>query len=259
MQFKYCAVVLCLLSVFALGQNQRAGSAAPARGAVAEVLRLDPNTNTAVVRIVNTSNKDITAFTVALVGVYADGNTHRAERMVDFLPAMITHQVDMGITSGAEGAFHSGQSEEETASFTKIPGNPLARLDVHVEVIAYADQTVEVGNEEAFGRLLDERKGSLLAKQRTVDIINKALSNPAASHPIASAVSDLQDLHDRSKTEHTGELRGELALIIRDLQDISERAIERNSTGSKSLRDYAAIKEKEVSMLSAHTQLRRQP
>jgi len=253
---RFLTLVL-LLSTLAFGQNS--GSSPVVRGASADLVRLDTSTNTALVRVTNTSTKDITAFVLAAVTVYANGKTDRDERMIDLVLTMIPKQASGPTFRVRDNLIHPGESREETVALTPIHGNPITRLDVQVEVVAYVDQTAQVTNEEAFGRLLDERRGNLWARQRTVEIIHKALGDPAALHPIANAITDLQALHVRPRTQKEVSLDSELSSVIRDLQDISERSIGRDSTGAQGLREYAATKEKESSLLTLHVELRRQP
>lgn len=229
------------------------------RSVTAQIANLNAS-NVGVLRVTNNSQKDITAFTVAVRAVYASGYSHVDEKMVDFLPLMISKQVDLGIASPDEGVFHPGQTQEETVSFTVVPDNPIVRLETQVEVVAYADRTVQANNDDALGRLLGARKGSLLAKQETVTVLRKTLSNVVDSHPIASAASDIEQLHDRAKAQHTGELRIELDTVIRDLHDISPKnSLQSNGTGRQRLSDYAGMKDREASFLLPHTQLRRLP
>lgn len=229
------------------------------RSVTAQVVNLNAS-NVGVLRITNNSEKDITAFTVDVTAVYASGYSHTDEKMVDFLPLMISKQVDLRIASPEEGAFHPGQTQEEPISFTVIPDNPIVRLDIRVEVVAYADRTVQANNDDALGRLIDTRKGSLLAKQETVAILRKRLGNVVDSHPIASSVTDIEQLHDRAKAQHTGELGIELDTVIRDLHDLSPKnSLETNGTGRQRLSDYAEMKGREASFLLPHTQLRRLP
>lgn len=257
MQWKYSAIVVLVLSIFALGQNF--ASPVSARGAGAELLQWDTKANTAVVRVTNTSAQDITGFVLAVTAVHANGKMDRDERMTDLVLTMIPKQAIGQKSPVRDQLLHPGENREETVSLTATPENPIIHVDVRVEVVTYVDETAEVANEDAFGRLLAERRGNLLARQRTLEIINKTLSNPAAMHPIADAIAHLQALHVRPSTQQDVSLNGELASVIRDLQNIAERSIEHDSNGSRSLRDYAATKQKEWALLSAHTELRRQP
>src|SRR6185437_11808237 len=230
------------------------------KSVTAQIVKFNPVANTGILRVTNSSQSDITAFTVAVTAVYASGYSDDDEKMDDFLPRMISQQVDLGIASPEEGAFHPGQSQEEPFSFTVIPDNPVVRVDTRVEVVAYADRTVEVNNEEALGRLLEVRKGGLLAKQEAVAIIRKRLNNFQDAHPIAGAATDIQQLHDRAKAQHTGELGVELDAVIQNLHNISPKnSLQTNASGRERLSDYAGMKEREASFLLPHTQLRRLP
>ena len=255
MPVKYCAVILCLFSAVILNQDKT--NVAP--GANAEVVRLDHTANTAVLRLANTSTKDITAYVVSATATYADGKTQRDERMADFLPAMIAKQVYAGSTAPGEDLFHPGESREDTASFNVLAGNPIIHIDAKLEVVAYADQTVEVSNEAAFGRLMDVRNGSLLAKQRALEAMRKALSDPVNPHPIADALNAVEQLHSRAKSNSTSELAMEYLWVKQDLEKLSERSSRHNSPGTQSLRDYVATTEKESALMAPHTQLRRLP
>ena len=255
MPVKYSAVILCLFSAVGFGQDK----IAIAPGANAEVVRIDHTANTAVLRLTNTSAKDITAYVVSATATYADGKTQRDERMADFLPAMIAKQVYAGSTSPGEDLFHPGESREDTASFNALKGNPIVRIDAKLEVIAYADQMVEVRNEAAFGRLMDVRNGSLLAKQKALEAMRKALSDPANPHPIADALSNVEQLQSHARSADSSELTMEYLWVKQDLKKLSEQSSRHNSPGTQILRDYVAATEKESALLTPHTQLRRLP
>jgi hypothetical protein len=257
MHLKNFAVALFLLPIIALSQSL--DKAALARGATVEIVRIDSATNAAVLRITNTSKKDITAYVLSATAIYADGKTQRDERMADFLPAMIAKQVYAGSTTPGEDLFHPGESREDTASFNTVAGNPILHVDAKLEVVAYADQTIEVLNEDAFGRLMDVRNGSLAAKQKALEVMRNVLSNPVNPNPITDALNQVEELRSRAKMHNNGELAIEYLWVKRDLQKLAERSSRHNSLGTQSLRDYVATTEHESALLALHTRLRRLP
>jgi hypothetical protein len=138
-------------------------------------------------------------------------------------------------------------------------GDPIRHVDIQLEVVAYADQTVEITNEEAFGRLMDVRKGSILAKQKSIQAMKKALADPANPHPAADALNDVEQLHSAAAKHRTDDLSVEYLWVIQELKRQSERSVMHDSPGTQSLRDYLANTEKELSLLAPHAQLRRLP
>jgi hypothetical protein len=243
------------IQMLAPSQSQPAQNL-PLSGASARVTDLNPKTNSATVRITNTSSKDITAFTVIVIATYADGTEERDERMVDFLWSMLAHR-KYGDSAGS--VFGPGQSQEIIAGFSAKESNAIDQITAHLAAVVYADQTAQVLEEEPFGRILDNRRGSILAKQRAMATFRQALVDPANPHPIAEASRKLKDIQNEEKTAPSGALQLEFQPILQDLDRLSQRTLRSKSSGAQFLHDYMDEMEEEIRAVALHCQLRRLP
>ncbi len=156
----------------------------PPIGAVVQTWHYDPQTNIVAAQIVNVSNKDITGYNISIKETYAAGHVSSHELMTDTAGAPAFIQELQG-TVGEEnlrkllrsaggvgdGLFHPGENRKEIIGVQ--PG--LQNFEAVVDVVAYADQTAEATNNDAFQRLLSHRKVTLSSRQAANDIIKAAL------------------------------------------------------------------------------------
>ena len=152
-------------------------------GAIATVEKLDRQTNTAVIRVLNTSQRDIAAFSLSVDALYADGSKAHSEKMFDYGPLVIARN----------GALHPTEANEQVAAWTVIPGNPLQKVEVRLVAIVYADRTADVRDEEAYQRIVDHRTQFARALQKSAEILANSLADTAA------ALADIANLPDRAK------------------------------------------------------------
>ena len=131
--------------------------------------------------ILNTSNKNITAFSLLVRLIYPDGTAGTREYGNDFLPFMAENQGNGAIVPGATFAIDVplGQQQIQTASAT-------------VELVVYADATADVLNEQAFASISAQRKGWILGYQKANELIQKALADSNDPHPSTTVAAQLK-------------------------------------------------------------------
>jgi hypothetical protein len=171
--------VICTLLLPGAMAAQGASATAPrtlqdgVQGATAEFASLDRAREMGTLRITNTSDKDITAYTVARTVTFQNGKTRWSETMKDFGPSSL-----------GEG-LHPGAVEEIEVS-VKFPN---IKATAKVTAVVYADLTSEWSDSEALSRIEDYRKSEVIMEGIWVEAIKAGLAESADDHPGAKAAS----------------------------------------------------------------------
>lgn len=203
--------------------------ASPPIGAVVQTWHYDPLTNIVTLQIVNTSHKDITAFNIAIKETYADGRVEEHEMLEDLIGKIIVAKEFQGDTSrGAEsfrklygdGAFHPGEVRDQKLGVQ--PG--LKDYQAVIDVVAYMDATADVNNNDALGRIIDERQSTVASQKVVTEEIQNALADNNDKDPSTTAARKLQDRAKVFKTQqHTKIDAGRLDSIASELKTVKNR------------------------------------
>lgn len=227
-------------------------------GAVLQSWKYDPETKVLSLKIVNTSDKDITAYNMAIIVKYADGTTDALrngipshERMEDALGSVILAQMnsDAALQQNAHG-FAAGSTRYD--SFPEM--KDVVDVNAVMNVVIYSDCTAEVkaGGERAFKQLMAVRKGPLLAMQKISEVVKKALADPTDPNPGVTARTELRQLvlagADKHYTPEDAEDYQEMALrnAISDLDRMTKRT---------SLEKYVEDTDRQIELTLPHTQI----
>jgi len=212
------------------------------------------------VKIVNNSQKDITAFNIAIKETYADGRVEQHEVLEELMGKVITAKELQGNTSrGAEnfrktygdGTLHAGAVWDE-----KLPVQPgLTDYQAVVDVVTYMDGTAESTNDDALGRIVEERQANLDSKRIATEIIKSALADANDTTPAMTAARKIQDRATVWKAQqHT-----KLDLDEVQLESIANelRAVYSSSNVNKraALQQIVDREEARMSVLSPHAAL----
>lgn len=197
----------------------------PVTGATATVTNLDLAHHRANMEIVNNSRKDITAYSVSIVAVYANGVENRSEKMEDYGPQF---------TSRGNG-FHPGGVIELADSFGVLEGNPLVGVEVKMAAIVYADRTAEVLDQEAFGRIQSHRSSAALALTKSVEILQRFLADPGVDHPGAAASTEIKRLSKLAEQD-----TGMGKVYLEGVSEKLDETIQAASRSNVSERDYVS-------------------
>ena len=163
-------------------------------GVVIESWHYDAQKRAVILRLVNQSHKDVTAFNISILEKYADGSTaytdgtpsdiHDHQIMEDMLGAIINIQT--GAVSHGSGTLSAGANKVEVRGVRQGVGGgifatgtswdyvvpeskDIADVEAVVDVVAYADGSADVlDNDRAFRNLTAERKGRLLAMEKVM-------------------------------------------------------------------------------------------
>jgi hypothetical protein len=207
--------------------------AAPITGVIVQTAYYDATKKAVVVRLVNTSQQEVTGVCLSLALVYADGTNDVTERVRDL----------------ADGRyrFMPGATRDEVVYETQ----GVTKADVVVDVVAYADQTAEVGKETSFGRLIAIRKGRLLAQQKINEIINQKLADPKA--PVGAAATELRRLADVENGRHNLHPDDPEAWVKEYFYDASSE-IQRDPSPER-LKAMVKRGEEQIAAITPHTKL----
>jgi hypothetical protein len=202
------------------------------------------------VRIVNTSQKLITAISVSLRLAHPDGTISTTHYGGDFLPFMayaaasgIPQQSNGGLAPGAVFAMEvpSGQQEVKTTS-------------ANVEMVIYDDATADVLNETVFRSFTSGRKGRMLGLQRALELLQKALADPNDPHPSITVTAQLKALAARpNATEGLGLLEA-----ATDISNAPKSPSGRSQEEDDYLRALIKTHQNRISFSLPHTQITKQ-
>jgi hypothetical protein len=212
------SLVYGLVLVFLFASASQAQS--PPIGAVVQTWRYDAATKQLVVRVVNTSGKDITALNLSVTEKYADGTTNLSERTTDYLPLMASIEASPGLQlKYGNGTFAAGSSRDIAIPEPK----DVVDASIILDMVAYADRSADVTNERAFSHLVADRKEILSAMQQANQAMKDALATP---DPKSSAVKELTRLADVAKGSGGGGLT-ELTLrgLVQNAESIDVTAL----------------------------------
>jgi hypothetical protein len=294
------SVMLCAALAFALpvsGQTTHQPATQNKLGVVIESWRYDPSLKAVILHLVNRSNKDATAFNISIVEKYADGSTsyldgrpidiHDHQLMEDMLGRMTNTQV--GIVSHGSGTVVMGPARDKDTArdigamlrqgvsgngtfaagtsrdYPDLVGKDVSDIDAVVDVVAYADGTAQVqNNDRAFRNLLAERKGPVLAMQKVVEVVKRVLADPMVMAPLDSVIQQLTPLVDSADkvNNHSPENAESneamhLQSDLRNLQMVQRSQIwlRMNMTEREWLAQYVEHQEKRIALMAPHANL----
>lgn len=177
------------LSVLALFlPTIHAQSRSPKMGVVIQSTEEDKSTTT--VHLLNSSDKEVTAFNLSVQQTLPDGKT--------FTPS--AHTEDM------LGAYlFKGKAFSPNSTFDVQIGKTLMQIPkpvdetLVVDVVIYSDGTAQVQNQDRFKDIMDQRTASFRTLEKVNDAIEKVLADPSDEHPTASVVARLKAMLDEDQ------------------------------------------------------------
>jgi len=233
--------------------------ASPPIGAVVQTWNYDPKTNSVILKVVNTSQKDITAFNIAITETLADGRVDKHEMLEDLIgKVVLAKELEGDHSRGAEsfrklygdGAFHPGEVHDEIVGVQ--PG--FQKIEAVVDVVTYVDGTAEATNNDALGRIVDERQATVASQKIITEIIQTALADPNDSDPSATAANKIQDRTSVWKAQKHTKLDLDtvrLESMADEIKIVSSRSVNKRDA----LKQLLNREEGRLSLLSIHAAL----
>jgi hypothetical protein len=217
-------------------------------GAVVQSSDYDAAKGVTTIHIVNTSSKEISDLDLSIQVTFPDGTVSTAGGSffgLDFLE---------GIIQGKGGLAPGATVDQE---FTGQTG----RVQATVDLVAYADGTADVLNEQALKDLVANRKARVRALQKVNELLNDALANPKEQHPSATVAAQLKSLVEAIKRQKSGEggaafYASELQAATQNIANVlgSPRLTEPEFEGNR-LRGLIKTHEDRISLMLPHTEL----
>jgi hypothetical protein len=215
-------------------------------GATAIVKKLDLGKNTATIEVTNTSDKDITAFSVIVDAIRASGAKDHSERTKDYGPF---------ITLRGE-ALHPGAISEEPELW-EVTADPLVGVDVKVVAVVYTDQTADVIDQEAFKRIVDHRTQVARALAKSAEILKNALADTANEHPSTKAANDITQVLKQAKASLSRDLDDVYLQGVREeLQNAPVRSAQRKISERDLLAEQLAKLQQDAAVNEKYAQVR---
>jgi hypothetical protein len=229
--------------------------------------------------LVNNSNKDITAYTISISKKFADGSSESnvdgtPEFMNSFETDLWSWLINVQLAKGTvrerlvqqvviqqDGnpsngkMFAAGTSRYEHMYETR----EISGVTTILDVVAYADATANVQNEQAFRQLLVQRKGQVLAMEKVDEAIKHALADPTISSPMSAALAELTPIFADAVTNQSpenpeGNQQLDLQSAIGHLQQM-HRWKQMPITERDWLTRYVEDQEKRIALMSPHANL----
>jgi hypothetical protein len=250
--------ILCIAFASSLG-------AAPPMGAVVQTWHYDAATNTVTARIVNTSEKDITAFNISITEMFADHSVRSHEVLVDMVDTLALLQRVKGTSEEdrirkdvGDGILPAKRSRDKVFSYPD--GKVVTDFQASIDVIAYSDNTAEATNTAALARLKGHRSAELHSHQKANEIIKSVLADSSIASPSEEAAARLEKFLTVWRAQsHSSELdldAGTIEGAVRDLRNAPRIAAAQHLGETEFLQRYASEKDQHISFLSSHSQLR---
>jgi hypothetical protein len=235
---------MALLCIIAFASTLRAASPPAPIGAVVQGSHYDPSKQIVTFNLVNTSHKDITAFSLLVRANFPDGTAGIWSYGGDFLP----HIAQMGTGALAPGAVFSVN--------VPVGQQPLQSASATVELVVYADDTADVLNQSMFNTIVAQRKGRMLGLQKANELLQLALADPNDAHPSITVAAKLKAL---AKQYENNPSAGEESLGLLDaatnISNAPKSAIGRSDKEDAFLRALVKTQQGRVSVMLPHTQI----
>jgi len=263
--------VLCLaFAIWTSGQTQEVLKQEVQKVPVAITWDYEAQHKMLTLHLVNNTGKDITAYNISIAERYADGSTnyldgrpndiHDHQQMRDLLNVMIDVQQAKWGWNAFGGKYGNGTFPAGARRDQVIPeSKDISDVDAVVDVVAYADATADVQNEQAFKQLLAIRKGQLLAIEKVNEIIKRVLADPKVDSPISAVLAELIPLADAASAKnHSGhpDEENQDFQLLGDIQNLkSMQRAKMTITEREHLARYVEEHEKRIELMSPHCHL----
>lgn len=222
----------------------------PRMGAVVQTTQLDGKQIT--FGVLNTSEKEITAVSLAVVLTRPNGETATFGLGTDFIggiidSAMLGYEVEPGASHGI------ALGDVKDLTFPVPEQN--ATYSASVDVVVYADATADVLNKVAFQSIVRQRKGTLLGYQKANQLMAAALANADDPHPSLTVANQLKALVDANQKKGGNFIGIGLLDAAQNLRNTPRDTAGRSAQEDDHIRELITAYEGRISLLSPHTAL----
>jgi hypothetical protein len=230
-----------------------------------------PQPKSLLLRLVNNSGKDITAYDITVKNKYIDGTRddpcclehvyNMLGRLVEIQTAKDPAAMERRDRELDNGIFYAGTSRDITLHETK----DISDVEAVVDVAFYTDTTFDEHNADAFKLMLASRQRELLTAKKVNAAIENALADKSDDHPSAAALTELTKFAVEQTTKYSVYKQGQqydpeagqqfrLQLDIQNLQHYVQ-AEQNGATERDRLTQYSEYLKKEIEVLTPHCHL----
>lgn len=162
------------------------------------------------------------------------------------------------LLAGQHKAFAAGTARDYVLSGEQ---KDVADIEAVVDVVAYADGTADVlNNDRAFRNLVAERKGPLLAMQKVNDVVKRVLADPMVSDPISAALNELlpfaESLDAKTKNGSPEVAENNVARNLQnEIRNLQYMQREKTDAQRDSLARYVVSQEMRIALMAPHANL----
>jgi hypothetical protein len=230
-------------------------------GATVQGADYDAAKGVTTLHILNTSGKVITFLQMPIIVTFPDG-TESLPGSNSMGLEMLSYLIEVERTGHpAEGQGNGGIQPGAVLDY-EIAGQP-GPVRATVELVAYADGTADVLNEERFKDLVASRKGMVRGLQKANELLNIALADPTIEHPSLTVAAQLKALAAAISQQKYSEAGGgsgwyglELQVAAQNIQNRWQDPAGRSDLEDSQLRELIKRHEEEISLIVPHTELR---
>jgi len=259
----FFSLILLLFSACGFTAARSLG-ASPPTGATIQSWNYDAATNTVTIRVLNLSQKDITALNISISETFADGSVNNHEVLVDMFDTLAlvrrtkgTPDEDRIRRAVGDGMLSANQSRDQV--FHYPPGKVVTNFEGTIDMVAYADNTADAANAAALARVKEHRNAVLRSHQKANDVLRGVLADPTIANPSDEAAARLERVlpvrHAQSDDQLDLDL-GTIEGILRDLKNAPRVAATQHLSEIEFLQRYAAQKDQHILLLAGHSQLK---
>ena len=182
------------------------------------------NPSKLTITLVNTSHKNILAFSMTDDIAYVNGTHDKGERSQDLL--------------GSGEIFAPGSSRN-----IELSGVPVLSVSAVPDVVIYDDKTADVRNNRSFERLMKYRNERLLAFQKANEIIKQFLGNNEAVATELERLASLSSTRKSTDAVPNGAVLQMLAREVRQSSDLNQLVKEKDDHIANILPHTKVVKE----------------
>lgn len=247
MKFRFLPVLVLLL---ALSTTAQTGPKNSLNGATATVSDLDLTHDRATIEVLNQSDKDITAFSVAIEEVLQDNRVIHSEQMTDY---------GSFLTARGE-VLHPGETSTQQVQFSSQSSNPVVSVRATVVALVFADQTAQASNSDALNRISDHRLSMALMARTSVEAVTSALA-ATSEHPGALAGSIIRDRINKqpSPVSSAGIDKEFMKHVAQELEDTPKKATAEGITERQYLTQRLVTLQQRAREEEDYSQIARRP
>jgi hypothetical protein len=192
----------------------------PQRGVTVDNTHFNNDMSVAFVRVVNNSEKVVTAYTLSIDLMFTGGHHTHFEQTRDLLPVMTSNQQNSGSSTILEGGVAPGKDQEMRVD---IGQKGVLSINAVVNAVVYLDLSAE-GDPAALTRIMSDRREWAATLEEGATIVSDAVADGVTPDPVGLALKRMKDLLAATSSVQGSGMRAlTLKMMIADIQSKSNK------------------------------------